>query len=240
MACNGYGRACGSRFNGYPCTSGAPQFDANGNIIPQRTVLCGNGVCTQTANFSSTAVVGNDALLSPGVFQVNGNANVTGELTISPISGGNGGGLALTYGSSTLVQANFYLDQLSDSGPGASLVYRISQNTTAEPNAQGGHLGVIFDSAAGAATATGFRYTSQPPSFYIGGGPGIYYEEKNYAAFLGIIPAAAGEGMLTTTVLPSGLNIFQQFVGDTGIYLRSSSGSTTTWNSWQSIDTTTV
>jgi len=239
MACNGgYGKSCGSRFYGYPCRSGPPQFDADGNVIPQRTVLCGDGVCTTTANFSGVATVGSDPLLAPGQLQVNGDANVTGELTITPVSGGNGGGLALTYGASTLVQTNVYLDQLTATGPGASLVYRISQNTVAEPNAQGGRLGVIFDSPAGAATATGFRYVSQPPSFYIANGPGIFYEEKNYAAFAGVIPSGAGEGLLTTTVLPSGANVFQQFTAATGIYYRNSGGILPTWGGWQFVTAT--
>lgn len=223
----------GSRFYGYPCRSGPPQFDADGNLIPQRTALCGDSVCTPVASFAVSATVGNDPLLTPGLLQVNGNANVTGELTVSPVNGGNGGGLALTYGAATLIQADLYLDQLSAAGPAASMVYRTSDSAVAEPNAQGGRLGVVFDSRAGAATSTGFRFTSQPPSFYVAGGPGVYYEEKNYGAFSGVIPSSNGEGLLVTMVLPSGLNVFQQFIGSTAVYLRKAGGATATWSPWQ-------
>lgn len=224
----------GSRFYGYPCRSGAPQYDADGNIIPQRTVLCGDSVCTTTASFGGGAVVGADPLLAPGLLQVNGAATVIGEMTVSPVSGGNGGGLTLTYGASTLVQADMYLDQLSPAGPGASLVYRVSSSTVAEPNAQGGRLGVVFDSEGGAATGAGFRYTAQPPVFYLAGGPGIFNEEKNYGAFAGVIPSSAGEGLLQTTVLPSGLSVLQQFYGaNGGLYLRGASGSSMAWGDWQ-------
>jgi len=238
---NGYGSSCGSRFYGFPCRTGPPQLDADGNVVPQLTTLCGDKVCTTLANFAGAATVGADPLLSPGQLTVNGDATVTGELTVAPVPGGNGGGLAVTYGAATLVQADLYLDQLSAAGPGASLVYRISTSTVAEPNAQGGRLAVIFDSPGGATTATGFRYTSQPPSFYIASGPGAYAEEKNYAAFgTGIIPSTNGEMLLTTTVLPSGANVFQQLVGETGNYVRTSGGSTAAWGPWFSTSYTLV
>lgn len=237
MPCgSGYPRACGSRFNAYPCRSGPPRLDADGNVIPQRTTLCGDLVCTQSASFATDATVGSDALLAPGQLSVNGVATVTGDVIVNPVPGNNGGGLAVTYGASAAVQADLFVDQLSSVGPGGSLVFYKSSSLVPEPNAQGGRLDVVFDSAAGVATASGFRYTSQPASFYVAGGTGVWYEEKNYAAFGGAIPATMSECVLQTTVLTAGTSVLQQLSGASGVYVRVS-GASGAWGAWTAVVT---
>jgi len=240
MSC-GYGQPCGSRFPGYPCTSGPPILDANNNVIPKRTVLCGSGVCTHTASFRDYVSIGNvDSVVNVAELDVFGNQKVFGTLAVDPaMSPTLTAGIQLAPNSTFVSAADLDLGTTA-AGPGASLVFaKASPGAPINPT-RGGNLDVIFYDPEGAATAQGFLYTAQEPLYYLNAGPGIYYEEKNGAGLAqatDVVPvAAASWGCLTTTVLSSqGATVTQQFQTNTGLFGRTSNSPPTLWGPWTQI-----
>ena len=168
MTC-GYGeRACGSRFSGYPCNSGPPILDANNNVVPKRTVLCGSEVCTKTASFRDYVSIG-DTSSAVNVAEVDifGNEQLFGTLTVDPATSPTlTAGIVLAADSTFASRADLDLGATS-AGPGASLVYAKSSPGAAVNPTRGGRLDVVFYDPVGATSASGFLYTSQLPPYYL-------------------------------------------------------------------------
>ena len=244
MSCSYPGTAaCGSRFNSYPCTSGPPVYDANNNLVPQRKVLCGTAVCTKEGHFRDYVSVGNvDSVVDIAQLDLFGNQGVYGNLTVDPSSSPTlTAGIALQQGSTFTSAADLNLIK-SPSGAVASLVFEKAQAGNSDnPNA-GGRLDVIFYDPTGQTSASGFLYTSSPPSFYLSSGTGIYNEEKwgPILAQPGLDVAspivASSWGCLTTTVLSSqGAQTTQLFQTSNGYYGRKSNAATDAWLGWKLI-----
>jgi len=242
MPC-GYGQSCGSRFAGYPCTSGKPVLDANNNVIPRKTTLCGTGVCTHTASFRDYVSVGDvSSVVNVAEMDVFGNQKLYGSLTVDPaMSPSLTAGIVLAPSSTFASSADLDLGATS-AGPGASLVFAKAAAGFAPNPTQGGRLDVIYYDPAGAATASGFLYTSQSPAYYVNSGTGLFYEEK-WGPALAQIPLdaastiiAATWGSLATTVLSSqGATVTQQFQTSNGLYGRTSNSPATQWGAWTTV-----
>ena len=243
MTC-GYGeRACGSRFSGYPCNSGPPILDANNNVVPKRTVLCGSEVCTKTASFRDYVSIG-DTSSAVNVAEVDifGNEQLFGTLTVDPATSPTlTAGIVLAADSTFASRADLDLGATS-AGPGASLVYAKSSPGAAVNPTRGGRLDVVFYDPVGATSASGFLYTSQLPPYYLNNGTGVYYEEK-WGPSLAQNPVDAASpilsstwGCLTTTVLSSqGAVLMQQFQSSNGLYYRTSNAPPTAWGAWKAV-----
>jgi hypothetical protein len=243
MSCGYGGMACGSRFSGYPCTSGQPILDANNNVIPRRTVLCGSGVCTKTASFRDYVSVGDvSSVVNVAELDVFGNQKLFGTLTIDPATSPTlTAGLELAQNSTFSSDADLNLGTTA-AGPGASLVFAKSAPAAPINPTRGGRLDVVFYDPTGATTASGFLYTSELPTYYLAGGTGIYNEEKWGPALAQALLDAASTilvstwGSLTTTVLTSqGATVMQQFQSSNGVYWRTSNSPPTTWDAWQTL-----
>jgi len=249
MSCSyGAGASCGSRFSGYPCAPpGPPRYDANNNLIPNRKVLCGTEVCTSVGSFRDYVLVGNvTSLLNPAILDLYGDENVYGTLTISQNGSPSGvGGLVLTADATFNAACDLNLKTARCTAPtpticGASLVMAKADSVNGGPS-RGGRLDVIFFDATGATTASGFLYTSQPPSWYRAGGTGIYNEEKIASALKQapdtvVLPQTAA--LLTTTVLSTqGSNIVQRLQTSSGLYVRAGNSTDSAWGLWVSYAT---
>ena len=248
MSC-GYlnGGSCGSRFAGYPCApAGPPRFDANNNIIPNRTVLCGTEVCTNIGQFRDYVLIGNvTSLLNPAVLDLYGDQNVYGTLTIAQNASPTGiGGLVLETGSTFNANCNLNLGTVFAPGDpviieGASVV--MAKAADAGAPSRGGRLDVVYYDAAGATTATGFLYTSNLPSWYVANGTGLYYEEKIASALQqasDIVTLPATPALLTTTVLSTqGSNVVQQLQTSSGLFARAGNSTGSVWGLWVSYAT---
>lgn len=248
MSCSHAG-SCGSRFAGYPCTSGPPIFDANNNVIPSRTVLRGTSVSAKEGYFRDYVSVGNiDAVVDVAEVNIFGNQSVFGTLTIDPSSSPTlAAGMVLASNSTFSSSTDLNLDKKTLDGSVASLVFQKAQlNSNSNPRA-GGRLDVIFYDPTGQTSASGFLYTSSPPSFYLGEGTGIYNEEKwgpslaqvsldvSSAASVTAISNSSW-GCLTTTVLSSqGAQITQLFQTSNGYFGRKSDAATGNWLAWRLI-----
>ena len=240
MSCSQTGGSCGSRFAGYPCTSGPPIYDSNNNVIPKRTVLRGTSVATKEGYFRDYLSVGHiDSVVDIAEVNVFGNQNVYGTLTVDPSSSPTlSAGVTLASNSTFSSNTDLHLNKTSQ-GSVASLVFQKAQlNSSTNPQA-GGRLDVIFYDPTGKTTASGFLYTSSPPSFYLQGGTGIYNEEKwgpdlaQASLDLSSTILNSTWGCLTTTVLSNkGAQITQLFQTSNGYYGRKSDAATGQWLSW--------
>ena len=248
MSCGYGGKPCGSRFSGYPCTNGPPILDANNNVIPQRTVLCGSGVCTKTASFRDYVSVGNvSSVVDVAELDVFGNQKLFGTLTVDPSASPT-----LTAGIELFQNSTFSSDADLDlgataAGPGASLVFAKSSPAAPVNPTRGGRLDVVFYDPVGATSASGFLYTPEPPAYYLNGGAGIYNEEKwgpalAQLAFDAASPILASTwGCLTTTVLSSqGATVMQQFQSSNGLFWRTSDSPPAAWNPWSTVTLTLI
>jgi len=243
MPCGYGGYSCGSRFSGYPCTSGKPVLDANNNVIPKRTVLCGSGVCTSTASFRDYVSVGNvSSVVDVAELDVFGNQKLFGTLTVDPaVSPTLTAGIELLQNSTFSSDADLDLGATA-AGPGASLVFAKSSPAAPVNPTRGGRLDVVFYDPAGATSMTGFLYTSELPPYYLSGGTGICNEEK-WGPSLAQLPLDAASpivsstwGCLTTTVLSSqGATVMQQFQSSNGLFWRTSNSPPTAWNPWKTV-----
>lgn len=243
MSCSNPGRSCGSRFGGYPCTSGPPVFDANNNVVPQRTVLCGTSVCTKEANFRDRVSVGNiDSVVDVAEVVVFGNQSVYGSLIVDPAASPTlTAGISLAPNSTFDASTDLDLHKTS-SGAVGSLVFQKAQLNGLDNPSQGGRLDVIFYDPTGQTGVSGFLYTSSPSSSYISSGTGIYHEEKWGPSLAQATLDAASAintsawGCLTTTVLSSqGAQVMQVFQGSNGYYGRKSDAATGQWLVWNLI-----
>ena len=243
MPCSYGERSCGSRFAGYPCTSGPPILDANNNVVPKRTVLCGSEVCTKTASFRDYVSVGDTANpITVAEVDIFGNEQLFGTLTVDPATSPTlTAGIVLAADSTFASRADLALGATS-AGPGASLVYAKSSPGAPVNPSRGGRLDVVFYDPVGATSASGFLYTSQLPPYYLNNGTGLYYEEK-WGPSLAQSPLDAASpilssawGCLTTTVLSSqGAVVMQQFQSSNGLYYRTSDAPPTAWTKWKTV-----
>ena len=243
MPCSYGERSCGSRFAGYPCTSGPPILDANNNVVPKRTVLCGSEVCTKTASFRDYVSVGDTANpINVAEVDIFGNEQLFGTLTVDPATSPTlTAGIVLAADSTFASRADLALGATS-AGPGASLVYAKSSPGAPVNPSRGGRLDVVFYDPVGATSASGFLYTSQLPPYYLNNGTGLYYEEK-WGPSLAQSPLDAASpilssawGCLTTTVLSSqGAVVMQQFQSSNGLYYRTSDAPPTAWTKWKTV-----
>lgn len=243
MACAYPGRSCGSRFAGYPCTSGPPVYDANNNLVPKKTVLCGSSVCTREGRFQDYVSVGNvDSVVDVAEVDIFGSQKVYGALVVDPtFSPTLTAGVALAKNSTFSAATDLNLTTTS-SGAAGSLVFQKAQLNDPDNPAQGGRLDVVYYDPTGQVNATGFLYTSSPASFYITSGTGIYNEEKwgpslaqagiDVASTIGV----SSWGCLTTTVLSSqGAQVMQLFQTSNGYFGRKSDATTGAWLAWRLI-----
>ena len=217
-------RQCGASCPvGYPCSG-------------PRT-LCGTAVCTQTANFATSASVGPSpaaALNDLGTLSVTGQAFVYGQLQVTPTQSLPDQGFSVLQGATCVVEADVEVGLLAPD-VGGSLVF--AKGNAAEgpvPLASGGRLDVIYDHAGGAASSAGFRYYDASPAAYVARGTGVYYEEK-YGPALGSDAAHAGmaECSLQTTVLSAaGASATQLLQGTTGLLGRTSTADYSAWGTW--------
>jgi hypothetical protein len=243
MPCSYGERSCGSRFAGYPCTSGPPILDANNNVVPKRTVLCGSEVCTKTASFRDYVSVGDTANpINVAEVDIFGNEQLFGTLTVDPATSPTlTAGIVLAADSTFASRADLALGATS-TGPGASLVYAKSSPGAPVNPSRGGRLDVVFYDPVGATSASGFLYISQLPPYYLNNGTGLYYEEK-WGPSLAQSPLDAASpilssawGCLTTTVLSSqGAVVMQQFQSSNGLYYRTSDAPPTAWTKWKTV-----
>lgn len=243
MPCGYGGSNCGSRFSGYPCTSGPPLLDANNNVIPKKTTLCGTGVCTQTASFRDYVSIGNvSSVVDVAELDVFGNQKLYGSLTIDPaLSPTLTAGIELAPNSTFMSDADLDLGATA-AGPGASLVFSKSSPAAPTNPTRGGRLDVVFYDPVGATSMSGFLYTSELPPYYLSGGTGIFYEEKWGPSLAQVTIDATSTianstwGCLTTTVLSSqGATVTQQFQTSNGLYGRTSNSPATAWGAWTTI-----
>lgn len=235
------GGSCGSRAPGYPCApAGPPRFDANNNIIPNRTVLCGTEVCTNIGQFRDYVLIGNvTSLLNPAILDVYGDENINGTLTVRNSSSTGISGVVIEGGGTFRADCNLNLGALQGERFGASLV--MAKAADADFATRGGRLDVVYYDAAGATTGTGFLYTSNLPNYYSGNGTGLYYEEKIASALQqasDIVTLPATPALLTTTVLSTqGSNVVQQLQTSSGLFARAGNSTGSVWGLWVSYAT---
>jgi len=241
MPCGNGGQI--NRFSGYPCTSGPPVLDANNNVIPKRSILCGSGVCTKTASFRDYVSIGDvSSVVDVAELDVFGNQNLFGSLTINPaMSPTLTAGIELAPNSTFSSNTNLDLSATA-AGPGASLVFAKSSPAAPVNPTRGGRLDVIFYDPVGATTMSGFLYTSELPPYYLNSSTGICYEEKWGPSLAQASSDSASTiltstwGCLATTVLSSqGANVTQQFQTNNGLYWRTSNSPPTAWEQWRQI-----
>jgi hypothetical protein len=243
MSCSYPGRSCGSRFGGYPCTSGPPIFDSNNNVVPKRTVLSGTSVCTKEANFRDYVSVGRvESVVDIAEVDIFGNQNVYGSLSVDPSSSPTlTAGISLAKSSTFEASTDLNVNKTTEGSVG-SLVFQKAQLNSPDNPSQGGRLDVIFYDPSGQTGVSGFLYTASPSGFYLSSGTGIYNEEKWGPSLAQPTLDVASPinssawGCLTTTVLSSlGAQVMQAFQGSNGYYGRKSDAATGQWLAWRLI-----